>query len=86
MPTELGRVFEQRLALATRSLALIGEERSVEAVRPGGWLCKEILGHLLDSATKNHQRFVRAALDGQYEGRSYEQDGWILLRPVSHLV
>ena len=81
MPTELSRVFEQRLALATRRLAPIGEERSVEAVRPRGWLRKEILGHLLDSAAKNHQRFVRAALDGQYEGPSYEQDGWIFLDP-----
>src|ERR1700730_15199763 len=28
------------------------------------WSRKEILGHLIDSASNNHQRFVRAQLDG----------------------
>lgn len=85
MPMELGRIFQQRLTLAAQRLALIGEDRSAEAVRPGGWLRKEVLGHLLDSAANNHQRFVRAALDGKYEGPSYEQEGWIRLNGYSEL-
>ena len=28
---------------------------------PGKWSRKEILGHLIDSAANNHQRFVHAA-------------------------
>jgi hypothetical protein len=39
------------------------------------WSKKEILGHLIDSATNNHQRFVR----GQFEEVPfivYDQDGW----------
>jgi hypothetical protein len=40
---------------------------------------KELLGHLLDSAANNHQRFVRAVLDGHYEGPSYEQERWVRL-------
>jgi len=31
--------------------------------KPDAWSKKEILGHLVDSATNNHQRFVR----GQFE-------------------
>lgn len=27
---------------------------------PGKWSRKEIVGHLVDSASNNHQRFVRA--------------------------
>lgn len=45
---------------------------------PGIWSKKEILGHLIDSAYNNIQRFVR----GQYESNSaikYEQDTWVQL-------
>ncbi len=43
------------------------------------WSVKQILGHLLDSAANNHQRFVRAALYGRLEAPGYEQDRWIAL-------
>jgi hypothetical protein len=39
------------------------------------WSKKEILGHLIDSATNNHQRFVR----GQFENEpfiTYDQNNW----------
>ena len=45
--------------------------------RDGGWTRKQILGHLLDSATNNRQRFVRAAIDGLYTGPSYAQEAWV---------
>jgi hypothetical protein len=45
--------------------------------RPGGWTRTQVLGHMLDSAANNHQRFVRAALDGQYIGPSYAQSAWV---------
>ncbi len=42
---------------------------------PVKWSKKEIVGHLIDSATNNHQRFVR----GQFEDNpaiSYDQNKW----------
>jgi len=42
---------------------------------PDKWSKKEIIGHLIDSATNNHQRFVR----GQFENRPaiiYDQNKW----------
>lgn len=42
---------------------------------PGKWSKKEIIGHLIDSATNNHQRFVRA----QFEDGpkiTYNQNKW----------
>ncbi len=42
---------------------------------PGKWSKKEILGHLIDSATNNHQRFVRVQFE--YEPViSYDQNNW----------
>ena len=40
------------------------------------WSKKEILGHLIDSASNNHQRFVRAQLSGTLSFPGYEQEGW----------
>ncbi|MCU0248162.1 MAG: DinB family protein [Bryobacter sp.] len=57
----------------------------VEALAPSadegsGWTRSEILGHLIDSALNNHQRFVRAALDGGFCGPGYSQDAWVALQ------
>jgi len=53
--------------------ALSDKETSAHP-QPGKWSKKEILGHLVDSATNNHQRFVRAALYGPLIFPGYEQD------------
>ena len=44
------------------------------------WSRKEILGHLLDSASNNHQRFVRAALEGKLTFPGYDQDPLVELQ------
>jgi hypothetical protein len=41
----------------------------------GGWSRKQVLGHLIDSASNNHQRFVRAVLQPLLEFPGYDQEG-----------
>jgi hypothetical protein len=41
------------------------------------WSIKEVLGHLIDSAANNHQRFVRAQQGGELTLPGYEQDLWV---------
>lgn len=41
------------------------------------WSKKEILGHLIDSACNNHQRFVRAQLSRELSFPGYEQERWV---------
>jgi len=43
----------------------------------GKWTPKEVLGHLIDSAANNHQRFVRAQLAGAFAGPGYDQVAWV---------
>jgi hypothetical protein len=43
--------------------------------RPGKWSKKEILGHLIDSACNNHQRFVRIQFE-EMPRIIYDQDNW----------
>lgn len=56
-------------------LAEISEENISAKPLPNKWSKKEILGHLIDSATNNHHRFVR----GQFESIpeiDYDQNKW----------
>ena len=66
-------------------LRRIGEREATQHVRPGGWRGKEVLGHLIDSALNNHQRFVRAALEGGYAGPAYDQAGWVAAHGYAEL-
>src|SRR5262245_40862370 len=43
----------------------------------GGWSPKEIIGHLIDSASNNHQRWVRAMAAERIEFPKYEQAQWV---------
>lgn len=44
---------------------------------PGKWSVKEIIGHLIDSAANNHQRFVRARWQEDLVFPGYAQDDWV---------
>jgi hypothetical protein len=65
-----------------------------EAVRDRGqgrWVTKEILGHLIDSAVNNHQRFVRARFVDPLIWPGYDQVAWVAAhryreRPWAELV
>ena len=71
--------FRERIQTAHQQMLAVSEPESQRPFREGGWSRKEILGHLIDSALNNHQRFVRAALEGSYVGPSYHQQGWVAM-------
>lgn len=77
MPTELAREFRAELGVLQAVLLGLPPELAETPWRAGGWTRKQIVGHLLDSATNNRQRFVRAAADGSYAGPKYAQDAWV---------
>jgi DinB superfamily len=41
------------------------------------WSAKQIIGHLIDSASNNHQRFVRAQFKEDLVFDGYEQEKWV---------
>lgn len=57
------------------------------SLRPatGKWSKKEILGHLLDSASNNHQRFVRATLQGELTFPGYDQAPLVELQQFAEM-
>ena len=54
-------------------LKALSEREASQPWKTGKWTRKEIIGHLLDSASNNHQRFVRAALAGSLSFPGYPQ-------------
>jgi hypothetical protein len=77
MPSEVGWEFRSEIEMLGRELAGVSPDLADVPWRAGGWKRRQIVGHLLDSATNNRQRFVRAAIDGFYEGPGYAQDAWV---------
>jgi hypothetical protein len=77
MPTELAQTFREGLETIEAALAALPPELADTPWRDGGWTRKQIVGHLLDSAANNRQRFVRAAIHGFFTGPDYAQDGWV---------
>jgi hypothetical protein len=65
------------VALALPHLSALSEQAAAQKPAPDKWSKKEILGHLIDSAANNHQRFVRLQLEQEIGLPGYEQDGWV---------
>lgn len=53
------------------------EGETESPLRSGGWSRKQIIGHLIDSASNNHQRFVRASLQDSLDFPGYDQEGCV---------
>jgi len=65
------------VANALPRLHPVPESRAARQPGPGVWSPKQLLGHLIDSASNNHQRFVRAQFCEDLVFEGYEQDGWV---------
>ena len=83
--------FRQTVARESGRLLQISEQQSEIARAPGKWSPKEIVGHLIDSAANNHQRFVRAQFNADLIFAGYEQADWVRVqryhdRPWAQLV
>ena len=72
-------VAELRSAVEEGAAELLEVDPGVAAWRPGPgrWSAKEVIGHLVDSAANNHQRFVRARWQEDLVFPGYAQDAWV---------
>jgi hypothetical protein len=53
------------------------DAKATQKPRTDKWSRKEILGHLIDSAANNHQRFVRVQYLKDTNFPSYDQEKWV---------
>jgi hypothetical protein len=69
--------FRETIESAEKRLLTISEQQSQISRTEGKWSPKEIIGHLIDSAANNHQRFVLAQFNDELSFSGYEQEHWV---------
>lgn len=67
------------IASASPRLAAISDADAAKPPAPGKWSPKQIIGHLIDSASNNHQRFARANFTDDLIFPGYDQERWVAL-------
>jgi transposase-like protein len=79
---EVAGNIEQRVDSALDSWRELSEEVLTFRCSEGAWSIKEIIGHLIDSASNNHQRFVRLQLEQRLIFPDYGQDNihWVKIQ------
>jgi len=80
MTTELNKFLSDFEACITNTrvkLREISEAESRVSRAPDKWSPKQIVGHLIDSAANNHQRFVRAQFTNDLVFSGYQQEDWV---------
>jgi hypothetical protein len=70
------------VSAAQEILCRVSAKESSAPVLAGGWTRRQVMGHLIDSASNNHQRFVRASLQDSLEFPAYDQSGWPRVQAV----
>jgi hypothetical protein len=76
----VGHALERVIDACVDDLARVTDADAARPISPGKWSRKQVLGHLIDSASNNHQRFVRGVQDrgGHYPG--YDQEFCVTLQ------
>ena len=69
--------FKHTIDSAAPRLQQITEAQSEAPRAEDHWSSKQIIGHLIDSATNNHARFVLGQLKEDLVFAGYDQDGWV---------
>ena len=75
-----GGSLRKAVAYALPGLRALSDAAASTPRAAGKWSPKEVIGHLIDSASNNHQRFVRAQLPGASPFDGYAQDEWVMLQ------
>ena len=77
----MNKTYSEKLKVLVRGfgqkLLNLDEASFHKKDNPEKWSKKEILGHLIDSAYNNHQRFTRAWDKDNLIFHGYDQDAWV---------
>ena len=72
--------LSQSVDAALPALSRIQDGPAGQPRGPGKWSPKQVLGHLIDSAANNHQRFVRGQQPGDIHQPGYAQEHWVAVQ------
>jgi hypothetical protein len=77
MKHKIADQLETNLRQVEPLLRDLSDEKAAIPLKSGGWSRKQVLGHLIDSASNNHQRFIRLQQFEHVRLAGYQQDFWV---------
>jgi hypothetical protein len=69
--------LREAVASVTPRLLALSDAEAGRRPAQGKWSPKQVIGHLIDSASNNHQRFVRAGFTDDLVFPGYQQEQWV---------
>ncbi|HUR19909.1 MAG TPA: DinB family protein [Vicinamibacterales bacterium] len=69
--------LRRQIDAAMPRLRTISGSDAEKGTAPGKWSPQQVIGHLIDSASNNHQRFVRAQENSTLVFPGYAQEHWV---------
>jgi hypothetical protein len=77
IPEKISEGIRRTVVDFTERFKNLDEVRASQKKGPEAWSQKEVLGHLIDSASNNHQRFVRIQYLKSRDFLAYDQNEWV---------
>lgn len=77
---DIARHLRETIDYVLPQLQKITDAEASVKPRPEKWSPKEIMGHLIDSACNNQQKFVRTMQQPHLNFVGYKQDDWVVLQ------
>lgn len=77
MQQEIARHLRETIIAILPALQAISDAEASLKPQPTKWSAKEVIGHLIDSACNNHQKFIRTMAQPHLDFVGYQQDFWV---------
>jgi hypothetical protein len=77
VPKQLAAELQHTVQQGWSALCKLPEPLASRPLAPGKWSAKQVVGHLIDSAANNHQRFVRLQIEPELHMSGYRQEEWV---------
>lgn len=79
-PRKLAEELRDVVEGGFESLCRLPEPLTSQPLGLNKWSAKQIIGHLIDSAANNHQRFVRLQIESDLLLPGYQQEEWVAVQ------
>lgn len=80
VPKELAAELRTTVETGFEALCRLPEPLASRPLGAGKWSAKQVIGHLIDSAANNHQRFVRLQIEPELRMDGYRQEEWVAVQ------